>query len=532
MPLSRRAVLAWLSGAPLAASACRDAPVPGEIRGAAMPVGHRLREATLPRATGKPRRLQVAIVGAGPSGLSAAWRLERLGYSNFELFDLEAQPGGTSAFGSDGIVPYPWGAHYVPLPSSENRGLVNLLQEMGALAAAEPRAVAKESLRIRAPEERVFADGVWQEGLLPKSRMGPAEREELARFQGEVDKWVRFRDAKGRRAFALPARRCSDADELKALDRISANALLQQLNIRSKAVRWYVEYACRDDYGLSLENTSAWALMFYFASRLDKPGQESAPFITWPEGNGRIVSHLSRVVGKRLRTGQLVTDIAPGQSGVELAVFDAGRGATERVIAEHVILAVPKFVAARILRPYRDNPPAFLKQFSYGVWLVANLHLSGRPRSKGFEQAWDNVVFDSASLGYVVATHQRLKDLGRTVWTYYLPLVDADPKVARRRIAETSHAQFCRTIIDDLRPAHPDLRKYVERIDIWRWGHAMIRPTPGFIWSGARQRAAAPLGRVHFAHSDLSGVALFEEAQDQGLRAAEEVATALGAQLG
>ena len=242
--------------------------------------------------------------------------------------------------------------------------------------------------------------------------------------------------------------------------------------------------------------------------------------------------HLSNVVGKRLRTGQLVTDVAPVHSGVELTVFDVARGAAQRVVAERVILAVPKFVAARILRSYRDSPPAFLNEFSYGVWLVANLHLSGRPPSKGFEPAWDNVLFDSASLGYVVATHQRLKDLGRTVWTYYLPLVDADPKVARRRIAETSHAEFCRTILDDLKSAHPDLRRYVERIDIWRWGHAMIRPTPGFIWSGARQRAAAPLGRVHFAHSDLSGVALFEEAQDQGLRAAEEVATALGSQSG
>ncbi len=497
-----------------------------------MPVGHRLREAIRAPATGRPRKVQVAIVGAGPSGLSAAWRLERLGYSNFEVFDLEAQPGGTSAFGTDGIVPYPWGAHYVPLPSSENRGLVNLLQEMGALVQSEPKAVAKEALRVRAPEERVFADGVWQDGLLPKSQVGATEQAELERFQREVDKWVRFRDKKGQRAFALPARRCSDAEELKALDRISAGDLLQQLNIRSKVVRWYVEYACRDDYGLSLDSTSAWALMFYFASRLDKPGQDSAPFITWPEGNGRIVRHLSNVVGKRLRTGQLVTDVAPVRSGVELSVFDVARGVMQRVVAERVILAVPKFVAARILRPYRDSPPAFLKEFSYGVWLVANLHLSGRPPSKGFEPAWDNVLFDSASLGYVVATHQRLKDLGRTVWTYYLPLVDADPKVARRRIAETSHAEFCRTILDDLKPAHPDLRKYVERIDIWRWGHAMIRPTPGFIWSGARQRAAAPLGRVHFAHSDLSGVALFEEAQDQGLRAAEEVATALGSQVG
>jgi hypothetical protein len=33
---------------------------------------------------------------------------------------------------------------------------------------------------------------------------------------------------------------------------------------------------------------------------------------------------------------------------------------------------------------------------------------------------------------------------------------------------------------------------------------------------------------VHFAHSDLSGIALFEEAQDRGVLAAERVLARLG----
>ena len=57
----------------------------------------------------------------------------------------------------------------------------------------------------------------------------------------------------------------------------------------------------------------------------------------------------------------------------------------------------------------------------------------------------------------------------------------------------------------------------------------MTRPTPGLIWS--RERAAAiaarPLGSVHFAHSDLSALPLFEEAVYWGMRVASEVALAL-----
>jgi hypothetical protein len=70
---------------------------------------------------------------------------------------------------------------------------------------------------------------------------------------------------------------------------------------------------------------------------------------------------------------------------------------------------------------------------------------------------------------------------------------------------------------------HPDLRPLVERLDVMRWGHAMIRLRPGFVWGGARAAAARPYLGIHFAHSDLSGLALFEEAFYHGTRAAEAV---------
>jgi len=56
----------------------------------------------------------------------------------------------------------------------------------------------------------------------------------------------------------------------------------------------------------------------------------------------------------------------------------------------------------------------------------------------------------------------------------------------------------------------------------------MVRPETGFVWGGAPQRARQALGRIHFANTDLSGLALFEEAFDHGLRAAGEALAALG----
>ncbi len=267
-------------------------------------------------------------------------------------------------------------------------------------------------------------------------------------------------------------------------------------------------------------------MLFYFVARAES-AKPTAPFLTWPEGNGRLVSHLAGRVGERLRTSFLATDVVPGEESVSVAALDVERSNLLRFDAEHVILALPKFVAARVVRPFRDAPPEYLREFRYAPWLVANLHLKGRPKSKGFPFAWDNVMMDSPSLGYVVASHQTLSDFGPTVWTYYRPFSEFTPEEGRQRLAAMDHASATSAVVADLALAHEGLEDLIERVDIYRWAHAMVAPVPGFIWGPARRRAREPLGRVHFAHSDLSGLSLFEEAQFWGVRAAEAVAKAL-----
>jgi hypothetical protein len=109
------------------------------------------------------------------------------------------------------------------------------------------------------------------------------------------------------------------------------------------------------------------------------------------------------------------------------------------------------------------------------------------------------------------------------VLTYYYPLVDADARAARTRLLETDWRGWAEIALTDLSRAHPDIRELVERLDVMRWGHAMIRPRTGFMWGAARREAAKPFRGIHFAHSELSGVALFEEAFDAGVRTADEI---------
>jgi hypothetical protein len=508
--LTRRDVLAAFLGAPFAAIACRERVPqlpPGELVGASHQVGHRLRQGPLPQ----PSRWEshdVVIVGGGIAGLAARWRLAAAGVRDVALFELEPSLGGTARGGAS----YPWGAHYVVAPSERNRVLIRLLTEMGVWENGAPA----EQFLCRDPEERLFYRGRWYEGLYLNAGASQEDLRQLHAFEAEIARWARWRDAQGRRAFDIPMELGSDDAEVTALDRMSMADWMNARGFTSPRLRWFADYACRDDYGLLLEHTSAWAGIFYFASRDDRP------VITWPEGNGRIVRHFDRSAE---HTGWLVADIRPTEFGAEVVALQGEEAVG--VHAKRVIFAGPQFVAARVIAPWREQPPPHVREFTYGSWMVANLAIRERPVSQGFAPAWDNVLYDSPSLGYVISTHQRGIDRGPTVLTYYYALCRQDARHERERLLSAGRDEWAEVALADLSRAHPELRKLTDRIDIMRWGHAMIRPQPNFIWSEARRNAAKPYRTIHFANTDLSGIALCEEALHHGVRAAEEVLGAL-----
>ena len=97
-------------------------------------------------------------------------------------------------------------------------------------------------------------------------------------------------------------------------------------------------------------------------------------------------------------------------------------------ICDTVIFAAPTMLAKYLME---DAPPVAIQ---YSPWVTANLTLDRLPRERGLDLAWDNVMFDSPSLGYVVATHMTLKVADRS---FRLDMVrGAD---GRHTAAESSH---------------------------------------------------------------------------------------------
>ena len=480
--------------------------------------GHRLR-AALPRADGPLKKTGVLIVGAGIAGLACARALAHRGIDDFALLDLEDTAGGNSRGHVLAGSPCPLGAHYLPIPGPEAREVTQLLHELGLARQHLGRTEWDDRHLCHSPQERLFIDGAWHEGLLPPAE-DAATREQYRGFAGLVAR------AQREVGFAMPTRRASWTPAHADLDAQTFAAWLDREGLNDTRLRWYLDYCCRDDFGASADGVSAWAGLHYFASRhgFHAPGDETAerePVLTWPEGNGWISDRIAAPLRDRLHVGRSVLRVAEHKHGVELLAWNEAAGAPERWQAGAVVLATPLFIAARLLAAPPDALRSATAQLSYAPWLTANLALREplliRP---GAPPAWDNVRYGTSALGYVDAYHQTLDPTPRPpLLTAYFAL----PARLRGDLLRQPWEHWARVVSDELGQTHPDLPAKLERIDLCRFGHAMSIPTPGLRGSPALAALNETGGRVAFAHADLAGYSVFEEAYTAGVEAASRI---------
>ncbi|WP_288482508.1 FAD-dependent oxidoreductase [uncultured Acidovorax sp.] len=511
--------------------------------------GHALRDllaqGPLPAPT-LVRRAQVIIAGGGVAGLAAARSLRLAGVHDFALLELEDTPGGNSRAGAVNGVACPLGAHYLPVPGDHAPEVQDLLEELGLRQRVAGRWQYDERHLCHSPQERLFFEREWQEGLLPVQGVGEATLEQYRRFSQAVaaaSRAARFTMPQ----FAALDAKTGLAPAHQALDAMTFEAWLQQQGLDDAHLRWYLDYCCRDDYGAGIARVSAWAGLHYFASRhgFHAPGEAVAEdregVLTWPEGNGWLTQQLAAPLKAQgqLQTGTSVLRIAENRRGVEVDAFNHHSGNVERWQAPRCIVALPVFVAARVVQ----NPPAFLAQaaqrLQWAPWAVTNIHLNAPLADRpGAAPAWDNVIYGDSNpggLGYVDASHQKLDPRpGPTVLTYYQALGDVAD--ARQQLATQGAEHWGRAALAALAGPHPDVLQRATRVQVTRYGHAMSIPVPGIqtflsqiglqgtpgkrklLLNGERQRAlpTPATARLAFAHSDWSGYSVFEEAFTRG----------------
>jgi monoamine oxidase len=531
---TRRQLLA--AGA-LALGGCKPQEISGGFNGVSHARGHLLREPAQANVKAPTlRRAHIVIAGGGVAGLAAARALRQRGIEDFVMLELEDSAGGNSRAGSVAGIACPLGAHYLPVPSDDTPQVQNLLEELGLRKRVSGRWQYDERHLCHSPQERLYFNGHWQPGLLPLDGVGAQTLAQYRQFSQAIA------HAQSLARFSIPMAQQPLQPAHLELDAVTFEAWLNAQGLSDPQLRWYLDYACRDDYGAGLASVSAWAGVHYFASRhgfapphsegaaLAQPQQDAElGVLTWPQGNGWLTQQLASPLGERLKTGRVVTRMANTREGVEVDALDTATGVTERWLAARAVVALPLFIAARVVQ----NPPDFLRQAAaavrYAPWLVANVHirepLVDRP---GAAPAWDNVVYGGTSLGYVNARHQALSlstgaHIGPTVLTLYRAL--GDLREGRQLLMQRSWASWRDELLADLSVAHPDLAAKTSQMDITRYGHAMVIPTPGLLSQispyrkqillkqlSNKERARPWHGHLHFAHSDWAGYSVFEEA--------------------
>ena len=318
-----------------------------------MGLGHLLREPTLPTPS-ETRRVPLAIIGGGIGGLSAGWKLAKSGFKDFLIVEMEAAVGGNSRSGRNEVSAYPLAAHYLPLPTREATAVRELLAELGVLQG-DPRAERPrydERFLCAMPQERLYRNGWWQDGLLPQIGVGAAEREQYHRFYALMEAFKRRRDA-GRHAFALPMERSSRAPDLLALDKLTMRDWLLGQGLDSPHLHWYVDYACRDDYGTRSAEVSAWAGIHYFACRSGEALEASGDTVlTSPGGNAWLAEGLAQSIKSRagdcLLTGAMAYRVAEENGRVLVDLWLPAEKRALRLEAEQLIWAAPLFLVPHV----------------------------------------------------------------------------------------------------------------------------------------------------------------------------------------
>ena len=537
---SRRRFLAQSAAISVAAAASwlthrqLNRPPPLAIHRMGLPLGHLLRDgafvdAPLPRA----QDCDVLILGSGAAALSALWYLTRQGQRNVILAEGLERNGNNAAF-VHGELRAPGGAHYLALPSRESVALRAMLADLGILESGAdsdaPR--FRETDLVFAPAERLRYQGRWQEALLPQ------EDDDSRRFFTLIQRLKRARGSDGRKVFAIPIALSSQDDAWRALDRLTFAEWLAREGYRSPTLLWYLDYCCRDDYGAGAAQVSAFAGLHYFAAR----GHDSEAVLTWPDG----LAHLSQLLRERsgLQALAALPDAATlhfpqpvainasavrireSEAHVEVLLRDNDSGARSLLHARQVICAMPLMVAARVV----ENAAAYgllAGRGDYAPWLVSNFVLHRFPAEGASEAlAWDNVIHGSGGLGYVAASNQliRVAKPARTVFTAYTALNQGDPTTVRAWLLDAPDAELLAFAAQDLVAAYG--RRFwraVEAVDINIRAHAMRIPRPGYLDDAQLAAVRAHRSRLLFAHSDLGGYSVFEEAAYWGVEAGRQV---------
>lgn len=454
---------------------------PTRLRGDDFETCHAVRDG-LPLPTAEvSAQHDVVIVGGGPSGLSAAYRLR-----DRELLLLEKEHvlGGNCVIDEwQGVKLSTGGAFYTETEAD----LVALFDEIGARGS---KVLGGDSLVVGGQAVTdFFRDG--------------ADR--LPFPQNVRDDFKRSREDMLRLLRTKPA---------QELDRVSFAELLAAYD--PVLTRFWDRFGA-SNWGGVAEETSG----FVGAEAYTWAGGADDPRWTFPggisEGARLLAEWLRSRLGERLRTRAAVYRIERPDKGRGAIVRYLEGGQAFAVRARAVIVALPKFYASHIIPGLPAAQLQAMQAFRYAPFPVFNVCLD-RP---GPEPAYDNWFLDTPFTDFIPADwilHAgKGSPLRKTALTVYHPL----PQDRRKELlADPLVLDMADAVAGALERHFPGTLPKIAEVRVFRRGHPMFIASPGLF--ARAERAGQPFGPVLFANTDSSpGVSSFDGALRAATRAAE-----------
>lgn len=449
--------------------------IPVTLGGEDQRVAHRVRSGHVFPIPRPSRRCDVVVVGAGISGLTAAYAMKG---ADVLVLEKEDRPGGHARKGQWRDVTYSEGAAYV----SDVSGYVGqLIDELNIPLKT-----------IQGPGDAYWLNGetvadFWHKGA-DKLPLPGSARKAFKQFSADL---AALKDMP-----PLPVEKASAA--ALHYDTVGFAALLRPYG---PEVMRYVDLYCRSALGGPVDEVSAyWGLNFL--------GGEVGTRHTAPGGLAVYGEALAKAVGRERLITQ-ATVIRVENHGDKVWTTYVLNDETVTVESRAVVMATPKQFARHVVADLPATQKEAMSRMRYEPYLVANVLVSGAVKRPAFD-TW----VAGAPFADVVIADWTDPAPGRNhaVLTAYCPLPHGD---RYKLLDDQGVTAMSHQVVAALDRMAPGLGHSVAEVRAFRRGHPMVCSSVGAI-TDLRALVTRPHGRVFFAHSDGQMAATIEAAVWEG----------------